>query len=118
VLLFWIAYLPLLIQIILIMEPTHKNQSGRDSEVAENASSPNQLPNLNTKIDKADEVESSEPSPSAEKAVDGPLASKEKKDEIVPPGQKPPPPEVLERSTLKTAIIMFALCVSLKIDPY
>jgi hypothetical protein len=97
------------------MNSTHKNEPVRDSEAAENASSTSRVPHLDTIMDKTDDVDSSEPSPTAEKARDVPAEEPtEKNDEVLPPGPKPPP-EALERGALKTAIIMFALCVSLVI---
>jgi hypothetical protein len=97
------------------MDSTHKNEPAPNSEAAESASSTSRVPHLDTIMDKTDEVESSEPSPTAEKPRDVPAEDPtEKNDEVLPPGPKPPP-EALERSALKTAIIMFALCVSLDI---
>jgi hypothetical protein len=75
-----------------------------------NRDSHDNLSELDTNLDNGEKSESSIPSPAAEKHEE---KSTEKPAEAAPSGQKPPPPEALERSAFKTGVIMFALCVSL-----
>jgi hypothetical protein len=91
------------------MDSTPKGELGQGSKSGAQLPSNERLPELDTTVDKGDKLDSADSSPTEEMKHEDVV---EKSEPVAPPGQKQPLPEALERSAIKTAIIMFALCVS------